>query len=234
MEYSKERLLKNLDYLIDIRKLKISDLEKSCNISIGYFSRFKQPDSQEYLSLQLLISLSNYLNVSINDLLFCDCTKLINDEILILNFLTTLINKTHNDEIEWKELRLPNALSTIEDSGIELLFDKEKLDNDYYFIKSRFYTNIVSLTNGSLYVCSNGSEKFVIYETGFNTRPFEHLGYEFCVIKNEKIYPLLNDENEKIVKELRDRFHTLVKEIDTHVNRVRLDLNIKNTILEYK
>ena len=70
--YDSKFLSSNLDYLLKINSLRISDLEEMLGVSAGYVSRTVNPDSKKRLSVDIVWKISAIFQVNVDDLLNLD------------------------------------------------------------------------------------------------------------------------------------------------------------------
>ena len=70
--YDSKFLSGNLDYLLKMHSLRISDLEELLGVSAGYVSRTVNPDSKKRLSVDIVWKISVIFQVNVDDLLNID------------------------------------------------------------------------------------------------------------------------------------------------------------------
>lgn len=70
--YDSKFLSSNLEYLLKLNNLRISDLEELLGVSAGYVSRTVNPDSKKRLSVDIVWKISKIFQVNVDDLLNID------------------------------------------------------------------------------------------------------------------------------------------------------------------
>ena len=116
--YDSKFLSSNLDHLLKMQGLRISDLEELLGVSAGYVSRTVNPESKKRLSVDIVWKISSIFQVNVDDLLNIDFqvpTQSLND---VIAFFNKLKQETDESIIHWK-----NQGSKIEDH-IGLFFKK--------------------------------------------------------------------------------------------------------------
>ena len=103
MEYSKALLIGNVYALAKDRKLKIKDLESGCGVSVGYFSRLRQGESNVAPGADFLLALADQLSVSVDALLTFDFSRATDSEADVLRFLEKLLRETQARKRNWQE-----------------------------------------------------------------------------------------------------------------------------------
>jgi len=180
----KNLFIKNLYYILDKKGLFIGRMEKEIGVSAGYFSRLKKDNNSFSPSMDVLMKVSNYLNVSMDLLCFSDLTgvNLTDEEEEVLNFIKRLKELTISKKIIWIKTRL-EEVSYLEDinfkedeNNMRCLY-KEIHDNNgvYYVYESLFeegnfniYGDIFSFNfrNSKYFLTKiiNTSNSMVVYE----------------------------------------------------------------------
>lgn len=86
------------------RNLKIGEVEGGSNISTGYIARIKNDeDKGNKIPINILCSLANYFNLSLDTLCFIDLKSVTKNEALLLDFVIKLIDDTDEDRITWEK-----------------------------------------------------------------------------------------------------------------------------------
>lgn len=94
-KYSSTILIKNIDTLCKNHNMRISDLEKECEMSAGYISRIKK--SNKSMSINLLINICNVFSVSIEDILFTEIPRKLTPTEELLNEAHDLLESVYID-----------------------------------------------------------------------------------------------------------------------------------------
>ena len=99
--YDSKFLSGNLDYLLKMHSLRISDLEELLGVSAGYVSRTVNPDSKKRLSVDIVWKISVIFQVNVDDLLNIDFqvpTQSLRD---VIDFFKKLKQETDEATIHW-------------------------------------------------------------------------------------------------------------------------------------
>ncbi|MDE5596378.1 MAG: helix-turn-helix transcriptional regulator [Lachnospiraceae bacterium] len=99
--YDSKFLSGNLDYLLKMHSLRISDLEELLGVSAGYVSRTVNPDSKKRLSVDIVWKISVIFQVNVDDLLNIDFqvpTQSLRD---VIDFFKKLKQETDETTIHW-------------------------------------------------------------------------------------------------------------------------------------
>lgn len=99
--YDSKFLSGNLDYLLKMYGLRISDLEELLGVSAGYVSRTVNPDSKKRLSVDIVWKISVIFQVNVDDLLNIDFqvpTQSLSD---VIAFFERLKQETDEATIHW-------------------------------------------------------------------------------------------------------------------------------------
>lgn len=100
MEISNAIFISNIEFRRNELGIKIGDLEKSVEVSTGYFSRLsKSPETLPNIDLALKVSYA--LNISLDLLLRIDLKALSSSEQLVYNYLCKIRDDTISGKIEW-------------------------------------------------------------------------------------------------------------------------------------
>lgn len=99
--YDSKFLSSNLDYLLKVHSLRISDLEELLGVSAGYVSRTVNPDSKKRLSVDIVWKISMIFQVNVDALLNIDFqvpTQSLSD---VIAFFKKLKQETDEAIIHW-------------------------------------------------------------------------------------------------------------------------------------
>ena len=98
--FDKDLFIKNIYFLLKEKELKIGQIEERLGVSTGYFSRLKDSVNANP-SIELVCSISELFNISIDRLLYSDLSGLNVGVNYILNAVDILMNKIKNADINW-------------------------------------------------------------------------------------------------------------------------------------
>jgi len=133
-------LVQSIKRRIKEKGLTISQVEKDLNMSIGLISRWERTSP----SLNKLIELSKYLNVTLHQLIGFDEKSIENHEEKDDDIIIKILKKTNDDELKWEPLSEKEAFN----KKIIELFSNESSNNKYYFCRKDdgFFLLIVFLS----------------------------------------------------------------------------------------
>lgn len=123
--YDSKFLSSNLDYLLKMNSLRISDLEELLGVSAGYVSRTVNPDSKKRLSVDIVWKISAIFQVNVDELLNIDFqvpTQSLSD---VIAFFKKLKQETDEAAIHWtnqgnkKEDYVGIFFKELEESGLD-------------------------------------------------------------------------------------------------------------------
>ncbi len=109
--YDRKICLKNLSLLVERKKLKIGALEQSVGVSPGYLSRLSREDNTTKLSIELLVALSEELEVSVDTLACVDLSAMTPNEQYIFLFIEKLLQDTNYSGLTWTRESMSNFSS---------------------------------------------------------------------------------------------------------------------------
>ena len=100
--YDSKFLGSNLEYLLKMNSLRISDLEELLGVSAGYVSRTVNPDSKKRLSVDIVWKISVIFQVNVDDLLNIDFRIPTQSLCDVIAFFEKLKHETDEATIHWK------------------------------------------------------------------------------------------------------------------------------------
>ena len=103
MEFEKEKLMKNINFLIKRKNMKIGELEAELGVSTGYLSRISKHDNDSIPNIDLIWKVAQKLEVSIDSLVGGEFESSNDNLLFIVNFLHSLIEDTDQHECEWEK-----------------------------------------------------------------------------------------------------------------------------------
>ena len=101
VEFNKERLFRNIHYLIKKRGVKIGDLETSSGVSTGYIARTMR-DEKSKPGIEFVMKVAEELWVTTDELLRLDLEQLTETEKYLHSFLSKLVKDTNAGKVEWQ------------------------------------------------------------------------------------------------------------------------------------
>ena len=194
MNFNREVLVSNLEFLLNSNKIKASTLDAKAKMSVGYTTRLLKKDSQTIPGIDYIMVAAEVLKVSINLMLTVDLKSLNNTDRYKLNVETKLHGDTLNGNLIWNvysksDILNPNSLEFIispmrpfvstlfQIKGKTEVVCKSKLASDDY----------VSVCGACIYTRISPDNLMVIIpvfiegttESGFN---YHYRGYELYIL----------------------------------------------------
>ena len=123
--YDSKFLSSNLDYLLKMHGLRISDLEELLGVSAGYVSRTVNPDSKKRLSVDIVWKISVIFQVNVDDLLNIDFQVPTQSLCDVIAFFKKLKQETDEATIHWnnqgnkKENHVGIFFKELEEGGLD-------------------------------------------------------------------------------------------------------------------
>lgn len=228
--YNKDTFVKNIEYLIKRRDVKIGDLETAIGVSPGYISRLK--NTEGYPSGDILVSLSDYFDYSIDCLVFSDISIVSNDELLIIDFLKKMINDTQEHKTKWEKLKKSKFLDEQDTQRLLPIFE-EKKDEEGKWVEDSYSSMFVDdfcLVNSDIWVYRNkGAHLYLIPISQSSSTNYEM--YMFVDEKEElfKICRGDKQDDETIFVLLSSLLNTLI----TVDKQVSIDDSVKDFFEKY-
>lgn len=111
MEFDKEVLIKNIDFLCENEGIKKSELETDIGASNGYLTRISKKNNETKPNIDLVCRIASRFKIDVNSLLFCNFSTEDRDSELKKKFLMKLISETDNSYLEWKVEKARNYLA---------------------------------------------------------------------------------------------------------------------------
>lgn len=225
IKYDKDRLLNNIDFLLEKNNIKKGELEQFIEVSPGYLSRIKASDNVDASpNIDKLSLIASKLNCSIISLLFCDYASLTETEIYLVNSLESIIDKTNNDQVVWCKLSPSSFLH----SGFPLCFKKEnmflKFDFDEYAFRSSFLGKTVGVVD-NVYYSKNKSDTIYIIPV----REEDETQYEIYINSKGEVAKIINGSSESksgILKILQTLYDVAV----FSSKKVRIDESVRQML----
>ncbi len=114
--YDRSVMLSNISLLAKRQHKRIGDIETKSGVSTGYFSRLNREDNQASPSIETVCAIANALDVTVDDLVSIDFSKLNPTQEYLISFINKMIKDTQEDRIFWKR---------------EEAYDLNRLEPDY-------------------------------------------------------------------------------------------------------
>lgn len=244
-EFNKELMLKNINYLIDSRNLKVGELENRAGVSVGYISRITK-DENAKPGIDFIVNIAKELKISVDTLLGIDLAKIDDNTRFSIELINKLASDTKENKLEW------------------IVEDKEELNNPYEneihpslfteeFV-TRYDKNQLMYNATDLFFPSRSYGIYTeIYDNCYNTKiddnstlyimninkAFSSVASDNAIeiwisinkkenIKNEFICSTF-DANSELVKKIKE----LYKEVEVYIKNPRMDDEVKAILESY-
>lgn len=225
-QYSKSRLLNNVNYLLSRHNLKISELETAIEVSPGYFSRLKKNENDSACpSLDVLTSIANQFHCSISFLIYYDFVGLNETELFLVDVLNKIITKTSEDNIVWERLSSTSFLNSsfpliVKRTGVLNMVEKR--------FKSLFSGREENVSHLVFYTHFLDSILYLIPISYSNSED----DYELYSVKKEaakKICSSTNDEKHAFTELLKDLYIAATESS----KKIRIENDIKKELEDF-
>ena len=234
-DFDNSILVSNITHLAKSNDIRLGELEKMLGISTGYISRTAKENTNKRLSIDVVWKLSQFFNVSIDELVSHDLRLPSGTTALLCRFIAKLSSQTMMDEIEWtceggymcenSPLLQSMTLLTEDDDGT-VVYHPEHMNQSYRWTLFE-----------DVYSCDaiNEGEKLVII--AFQTEKMKehhHYDFFFCTPNKYGTYSwrkafYTNDP----FSSLEDQAATLYNQITRKMDAVRLSPDIRSIVQAY-
>lgn len=118
MNFNREVLVSNLEFLLESNRIKPSTLDAHAKMSVGYTTRLFKKDSKTIPGIDYIMVAAEVLKASINVMLTVDLKSLNNTDRYKLNVETKLNEDTLSGKLQWKVYSMSDILNP---NGLEFL-----------------------------------------------------------------------------------------------------------------
>jgi len=228
MKYDKNIFISNIEKLLQAKDIKMSELEKYCKVSPGYFYRFKTANNQSFPNFSIIMKLSEIFEISIDELLFCDTCIYCEDEKIIIRFISELSKRTRDDEVHWCLRSNIMDEETIKSLDLKDLYD---IKDGYGFYKSFFNSLTYANSEGiNLSTKIDGIEYFMIDVCSSGESHI--INCDLYMVKENRVHKIVTSydcENEEIkMAVLTLRYNAIIE-----YKRQRIDKTVVETLTKF-
>lgn len=221
--YNKRNCVQNIYDIAKEKGIKIGELEKEAGVSTGYLSRIAKEGNTSAISVDLLISISNRLGVSVERLIL-DTNEMSDSEKYISKFMDKLIQDTKDNSLEWQKQTLAEMRNyEYGDARYPLPFFHQFEGTDYngnltlgVDYVTRFYDFGNTIVNAACYWTRFGWDGAVVYITSIthteevhSDLPFDTTestdAFEVYIENKGKLIPLCNTQflNQDVAQQVK-------------------------------
>lgn len=115
----KKQILANIVCLSKLKKVSLGDIEKNGGVSAGYCTRASKDPENAKIPVDLLVSASQALEVTVDELINHNFNQSNSTEDYVMNLIVTLINDTNLGKLEWHK-ETQQYFNNIEENGCNL------------------------------------------------------------------------------------------------------------------
>lgn len=236
--FDKHRVFSNIRKLMQLKDVKLGQIEKEAGTQPGYMSRLEKEGNTSDPTVEFVVSAAKTLEVSVDSLINGSFAEITPTEAYILKFIKKLIDDTRKDSLNWKrgsESALDRVhlvdFSTGEVShplfGYTHDCDEYGNEIDRVYYNSKFFPDEEVLVTGACYNAelSNDAKVYLMN----CTKPFESY-YEMYLRQGDTKTVCCSIESCDEVASLMDN---LYKEIELSTKRIHLDNDTKDIIENY-
>ena len=238
MEFEKDKLMRNINFLIKRKNIKIGELETELGVSTGYLSRLSKSDNDTVPNIDLIWKVAQKLEVSIDSLVGGDFDSSNDNLLFIINFLHSLIEDTDQHGCEWEKFSTYDKLQ--EKYGFSplpmikgklMVLDKDGTSNKNQF--ESLYNTKINLATTEDNFCALVSSLGCLFLFRLETDEKESV-YELYVVEDgmdEQVIPIcstLQNEGalEPTIKDLYNCF-------DRHERDIKISEEARKLITQY-
>ena len=146
MIYDRKKMANNIGYLLQVKDVKVGELERQIGVSHGYISRIGKDDGIKP-SIEVVAKIAQTLGVSVDTLLYEELSDLTPTQAYLTGLVEKLIRDTRNCTIYW-ETEKPDNLNN-------LCFDPETGDCGHRLASLRSYIDDEKGTQYESYIDSD-------------------------------------------------------------------------------
>ena len=248
MEFDKELLIQNIDYLCEDEKIKKTELETDIGASNGYLTRISKKDNDTKPNIDLICKIADRFGIDVNSLLFCNYVTIDKDSQLSKRFLSKLIDDTDEGDLEWKieepksylrvEAKTINGIYPLYKVGNEQTKDKYKslfFPNDYIRLADVMY-RVQSSDLKNLYIIKVLDESDIPFYEMYsidieNIETFDQYGSAISGLQCSQCFPLLHTRGNNNL--YITMLNSLLKLIISQNNGQRMSKETKNFMQHY-
>lgn len=222
-----ERILENCDYLREKHNVSKSELEKSCGVGLGYFSRLRKlkgtvgkSGKEAQVGLPVILKISEYFNISVNALVYMPLKQLDGTQAYLVNFLDKLSTRTREEKTTWECAAEP------EFSYPRLR--KAKSDEVPVF-KSKAYGEKTSIA-GSCYTVALPNNVMAYLVKVCNGKSTNESTIEMWFLTNEKRDYICGTADNPAISHMLE---SLYSEVNLIMNRPQISDELRNAIDDF-
>ncbi len=218
--------LKNIRTLLKKSDIKIGQIENRAHVRPGYLSILEKESSTSEPSIRFLATAAKMLKVSLDDLIYTRFEELSEDEQMINDFLTDVLDDTLNKKISWETF--DNKTSQV--CSRLLSFNTSK---NIYELSSGFYPGVqITLGKDSYHATlPNTGAKLYIFDCRVNDKDDDNF-FEIYLGDGNKADALLTTLNTKPqITALTDK---IVKAAGKADAGLKISDETKGLILKYR
>ena len=239
--FDKHRVFSNIRKLMQLKDVKLGQIEKEAGTQPGYMSRLEKEGNTSDPTIEFVVSAAKTLNVSLDTLIYGAFGDITPTEAYLLKFLNSIIEDTRDDSITWyRESKA--TLDKVDGRDYQtgeathpIFRYKVDFDQSGNFSGETVYYNTKFFPNEGVYASGN------CYNAALD--PFgTHLYLMKCAKPGgDDFYELyILKEGQKPVccslescDEISTTMDSLYKEIELSIKRVHLDIGTKSVIDSY-
>jgi transcriptional regulator with XRE-family HTH domain len=244
--FDKRVCLENIRFYLEKKNVKIGQIEKEADVSIGYMSRLEKKENTSEPSIEFVATAAKMLDVTVDELIHERNMALSSAEQYINDFLNQLIDYTLKDKFVWKREKTEyftkphNAYDSPYSNHPLLSYDDKNLDSDGmpFLVKyiSEFYPESDVIPQAGVYYTEFIDEQGKIFIVPCKVKDDYELGTEEFF----EIY-IVNEQNEshglcnmlQVSPVVRATVNKLYKLAMTNASSVHISADAKYIINKY-
>lgn len=227
------KCFENIQYMAKIRGVTVGELERGAGVSRGYLSRLLKEGGNAPTIIELLTSISERLDISLDSLVHGNLKSLNNKEQYLYDFIHRLVQLTENGKLDWIQEKLKFSMYC---GGYvsDFLFS-------HNVFNSKFEDNCVIAGDGAFSALLTGNEEDgrallvkVLYSTGVeqvNDEDLKNYAYELYIAGEGKYDPVCSSAflTEELSREM-NRLNLLIYDARS---KIGLSEDVKKTVNKF-
>lgn len=248
MEFQKERCIETIYSLAKTKGLKIGELEEKAGVSKGYLARINKEGSTANPPIEVIVSIADQLDVSVDYLIAADMNTLSDSEQFVIDFANKLKKKTLDMKMEWisesnnvlnaeNNIEVDNPLVTVEKNytpEFDQMYDCHVYRSRFYgqgevIVVDNCYHAELKLGNPRVYI---NKVRYRIYKDDKDTYgEMSDDVIEIYIVKGSEINPVCSTYYVK--PEIKEAVESLYEVVSSAMSRIGLSRSTKDIMRQF-
>lgn len=218
--------LENIRYLAKEKNMKIGDLERNANVSVGYLSRLNSESDSLDLKVSFLKSISEQLGVPMDIIANCELDSLSETDMLVQSFLKSLIEETARGASSWEKMKFGRFCS---DNRYESFLEEDDFGPQFY---SFFLERCAPLSSDIFSLKQKGGKgEFIFVTVCVDSR--DNTQFELYALKNGGVGKVVCSNSDMFKPLFVELLNELNVAITLHSKEARIDDATRSIIEDF-